>query len=541
MALMSPSFIPLVSDLASSSGVTPARVSRAALTCVALECVERRLGGAISRREKAAFKEEGKKRYVVAPLLYQQASAPSVRDSLRLIGSTLSDSVIKSAQEGGSKVLSLTPLEAAVLKERFSALLIEEDIQFKLPRTPLVGEVDQIALPQGAGGNRLRLTVSDEGTGAPVAGVKLQLYVDVAKKRAYEATTNARGAVTIQTRKSHTQFERILALPHAGYWSRIWENVPNASPVELKLTPLPVKGFDWGHETTEAGARKTFRGEGIKIAVIDSGVRRHPSLKVVGGKNFIMGEDESAWDKDDEEHGTHCAGVIAALERVASVWGYVPRASIYAFRVFGGEDGGGFSSDIADAIALAVKKGCDIISMSFVTPEPSSHVRREIERATDAGVLCVAAAGNDGGAVAYPAKYKNVLAVSAIGKLGAYPKDSHHRMAESPVRSQAGDFYLASFSNRGEEVDFCAPGVAITSTVPPDAFSAWDGTSMACPHVAGIAGLALQSAPKILEAARDSERMGRLYDRLLGIAADLGMGQIYQGSGLPLVSRLVRT
>lgn len=540
MALVSSDFIPLVSDLAFSSGITPALISRSALPGVALECVERRLVGAISKQEKTEMKGAGKKRYIVAPLLYQQASAPSVRESLRLIGSTLTGSIIKSTHEDGPKVLSLTALEAAVLKERFRALMIEKDIQFNLPRTPLVGEVDQIAVPQSASDNSLTVNVRDEGSGAPIPGVRVLLYVDAARNRAYEGKTNARGTVTFLTRKSHTQFEKILAMPHTGYWSRIWKNVQHSSPLDLKLMPLPLKGFDWGHETTEAGSRKTFLGDGIKIAIIDSGITRHPSLKVIGGKNFIMGEAETAWDNDEEGHGTHCAGVIAALTNAVSVWGYVPKASIYSFRVFGGRDGGGYSSDIADAIALAVKKGCDIISMSLVTSEPSSHVRREIERATDAGVLCVAAAGNDGGDVAYPAKYKNVIAVSAIGKVGAYPKDSHHRSAESPVKSQAGDFYLASFSNRGEEIDFCAPGVAITSTVPPDAFSAWDGTSMACPHVAGIAALALQSSPKILNAPRDSERMGKLYDRLLGISLDLGMGQIYQGSGLPLVSRLIR-
>lgn len=241
---------------------------------------------------------------------------------------------------------------------------------------------------------------------------------------------------------------------------------------------------------------------------------------------------------DHDGHGSHCAGVIAALEAASSIWGYAPEVEIYGLRVFGGADGGGYASDIADAIDWAVQAGCDIISMSFSSEIASSYIRSSIEKATDAGVLCVAAAGNEGGPVRYPAKFRNVVGVSALGKVGTFPGDSIHGDAMTDIRSHDGRFFFASFSNRGEEIDLCAPGVAVTSTFPVNTFCAWDGTSMACPHVSGIAALALESAPDIRYAARDVSRMGLLMDRLLGLCMDLGMPKICQGSGLPRLEKL---
>jgi subtilisin len=237
-------------------------------------------------------------------------------------------------------------------------------------------------------------------------------------------------------------------------------------------------------------------------------------------------------------HGTHCAGVIAALQQKATTWGYAPQLTLNALRVFGGVDGGGYASDIGDAIAWAVQADVDIISMSLESATPASYIRMNLEKATDHGVLCVAAAGNQGGPVSYPAKFRNVVGVSAIGKFGAYPAESLHKDAESNLKSADGSYYLASFSNRGEEVDLCAPGVAITSTLPANGFGSWDGTSMACPHVAGVAAVALQSSPAIVAGKREVERMGLLLDRVMGLCQDLGLAREHQGAGLPVVSRL---
>jgi subtilisin family serine protease len=281
-------------------------------------------------------------------------------------------------------------------------------------------------------------------------------------------------------------------------------------------------------------------GRGVKIAVIDSGIAPHGSLQVAAGRNFLVGEDPHAWHQDTDGHGTHCAGVLAAIHKAASIWGYVPHATLYALRVFGGVDGGGYASDIRDALRWAVREGCDIINLSLGSQIASSFLRMALEEAADAGVLCVAAAGNASGPVDFPARLDHVVAVSAIGKVGTYPRDSTHREAQGRIRSTDQVYFFASFSNRGNEVDLCAPGVAITSTLPYDAFGAWDGTSMGCPHIAGIAALALETSPALGRARRDAERTMLLLDRLLSCCVDVGMARIYQGAGLPIIRRLLR-
>ncbi len=537
MVIISKDFLPFVTELATPPGTKVRHVAAARLEEVAVDVVSRRLAGAASKAELVKLKASDKKRYIVAPLLYQQSAAPTVRDNLRNLHNTLKGAIVRSEHEEGPKVLRLSPLEAAVLKERFAGLLIEEDIQYRLPRTPLLGAIEPISVPKSSART---LTVQVQGNGAPVAEARVVLLTDAARKKGYEGLTDLNGTLTLSIRKPDARFENVIVLPRAAFWSCVWGNVNISSPLVLRLSPLPVMGFDWGHKTTEADTRGIYLGQGVKIAIIDTGIAAHPSLTVAGGKNLIEGENAGDWSNDLEGHGTHCAGVVAALARAASVWGYAPECSLYALRVFGGADGGGYASDIGDAIEWAVNEGCDIVSMSLGSDRPSSYMRMKIERATEAGVLCVAAAGNEAGPVSYPAKFRNVVGVSAIGKFGTYPNDSIHRDAESPVTSSDGNYYLASFSNRGEEIDLCAPGVAITSTLPANVFGAWDGTSMACPHATGIAALALETGPGIKEAPRDAARMGMLLDRLLSVCVDLGMARIHQGSGLPRVSRLAR-
>jgi subtilisin family serine protease len=302
-----------------------------------------------------------------------------------------------------------------------------------------------------------------------------------------------------------------------------------------------VVGFDWGHQSTEAAAiPSAHAGRGVKIAVIDSGIAPHGSLQVAGGRNFLVDEDPQAWDQDRGGHGTHCAGVIAAVHKAASIWGYVPHATLYALRVFGGPDGGGYASDIRDAIRWAIRQECDLINLSLGSQIASNFLRMALEEATDAGVLCVAAAGNASGPVDFPARLNNVVAVSAIGKVGTYPRDSTHRDAQGRIRGTDQVHFFAGFSNWGNEVDLCAPGVAITSTLPHDTFGAWDGTSMGCPHITGIAALALQLSPDLVPARRDAERTMTVLDRLLSCCVDVGMARVYQGAGLPMISRLLR-
>lgn len=140
--LISSEFLPFVTELAATSGIALPKLS---LTQATWQVLEQRIP--IKKKERTALESSARKRYIAAPLLHQQSSAPAVQQSLRALHDHVQGSIIRSKHESGAKVLSLSPIEATVLRERFSNLLIEEDRQYQLARrrSPIVGEIDQIS------------------------------------------------------------------------------------------------------------------------------------------------------------------------------------------------------------------------------------------------------------------------------------------------------------------------------------------------------------------------------------------------------------
>jgi subtilisin len=217
------------------------------------------------------------------------------------------------------------------------------------------------------------------------------------------------------------------------------------------------------------------QGKGIRVGVVDTGIDfNHPDLKTnyAGGMSFVPG---APTPMDDQGHGTHCAGTIAAAINGAGVVGVAPQASLYAAKVLDLNGSGQFSWVIA-GIDWCIQNRMHIISMSLGGSSAPTALQTICNVAWSKGVLLVAAAGNAQGGqpvppattnVGFPAKYKNVIAVSAI--------DSSN--------------VITSFSSRGAEVDLCAPGLNVLSTAPGGGYATKSGTSMACPHVAGAAAL----------------------------------------------------
>lgn len=225
----------------------------------------------------------------------------------------------------------------------------------------------------------------------------------------------------------------------------------------------------WGIKTINASKAWSlnYNGSGIKISVIDSGVDiRHPDLQIAGGKSFISGRSSY---NDDNGHGTHVAGIIGAQSNKIGTIGVAPRAKIYALKALG-KDGLGYSSDIIEAINWSIENKMDIINLSLGSDNPSYPLEEAIKRATNAGIVVVAATGNESGPVGYPAKYNNVIGVSAL----------------------KSNTSLASFSNRGSGVTVAAPGQGIYSTVP-GGYATYNGTSMAAPFVTGVVALYKQA------------------------------------------------
>lgn len=208
------------------------------------------------------------------------------------------------------------------------------------------------------------------------------------------------------------------------------------------------------------------RGKGMKVAVLDTGIDpAHPDIapNYKGGISFVPGESPM----DGNSHGTHCAGTIGAAINGAGVVGVAPAASLYAVKVLSNSGSGNWSWLIA-GINWCIQNDIRIISMSLGGSSAPAALETMVNAAWAKGLLLVAAAGNSGGAVGVPARYRNVIAVSAIDSTNT----------------------VAPFSCRGPEVELCAPGVSVLSTVPGGGYSTMSGTSMACPHVSGAAALA---------------------------------------------------
>jgi subtilisin len=267
---------------------------------------------------------------------------------------------------------------------------------------------------------------------------------------------------------------------------------------------------DWG--ITQIGAKSvhaTNKGTGIKVGVIDTGINKlHEdlSMKIGGGWDFVNNDNDPM---DDNGHGTHCAGIIAAAINTyngvpVAVVGVAPEASIYAYKVLNSR-GSGTISNIILGIQRAVTDQVDVISMSLGSTSYSQGLYDACVAATSNNVVVVAAAGNSGNTatgstVNYPAKFECVIAVGA---------------------TNVNDV-LATFSSTGPEVDVVAPGVSILSDYkdvsPTDGRNCdtlyMSGTSMACPHVAGTAALMLSANPSLTPA--------QVQTILQGTAKDLG-------------------
>jgi thermitase len=229
------------------------------------------------------------------------------------------------------------------------------------------------------------------------------------------------------------------------------------------------------------------------VAVVDTGVESsHPDLvgKVLrDASGAVVGYDfvsNDADPTDDNGHGTHCAGVIAAQTDngtgIAGLAGWNGVASatdgdsakVMPVKVLAG-DGSGSTSAVAQGIVWAADHGAKVVSLSLGGPGTTT-LQNAVDYAWGKGVVIVAAAGNDGVSTqSYPAAYANVLSVAATDRSDT----------------------LASFSNYGSWVSVAAPGVDIASTVTGAGYAYMSGTSMATPHVAGEAALLLSQNPQL--------------------------------------------
>ena len=298
--------------------------------------------------------------------------------------------------------------------------------------------------------------------------------------------------------------------------------VLKGKPVPTPPPPPPAETLPWGVDRINAeivwgGSEDAVNvipgsntGQGVKVAILDTGIDiDHPDLVVVGGAN-VLGPFRTDQYDDDNGHGTHVAGTVAALDNEEGVIGVAPGAELYAVKAFN-RKGIGFVSDIVDGLNWIIDNNMQVVNMSFGELGDNVSLRDAIQRAYGAGIVMVAAAGNDGDAfIYYPARYPQTIAVSATDR----------------------DDQLASFSSYATDITqvelinlLAAPGKDIKSTWKGGGYYVGSGTSMATPHVVGTAALVIRSG---------ISDVSEVMNILKGTAEDLGTTGIdpYFGYGL---------
>lgn len=276
--------------------------------------------------------------------------------------------------------------------------------------------------------------------------------------------------------------------------------------------PQPAEVLPWGVNRIDAElAWPTTTGLTVKVAIMDTGIDLDHSDLQTNIKGNVNTINPLKSGNDDNGHGTHVAGIVAAIDNEIGVIGVGPEISLYAVKVLG-KNGSGWLSDIIEGFDWCINNNMQVINMSFGSSSTVQSFHDAIIKTYQAGLVLVGAAGNNGGAVIYPAAYPDVIAVSA--------SDSTDN--------------IASWSSRGPEVDLIAPGVNINSTYNNGYYKTMSGTSMACPHVVGTAALVLTTAIGVYY---DLDGDG-LWDpdevksKLEATAENLGLSSNEQGAGL---------
>jgi subtilisin len=366
-----------------------------------------------------------------------------------------------------------------------------------------------------------------------------------------QAETDASGMATLKLfGESLNGVQAIYVKPIADFWEKwilaptLGEGEVNTISVEplsaFHATDVEKKGFvGWGQRLmgVDTVAARNWTGQGARVAIIDSGCdNRHPALGHIRiGRDYTNvnadGEpDESTWSVDTVSHGTHCAGIIAGNGQTG-IRGFAPAAEVHILKAF---PGGAFDTLIR-ALQYAIDNQIDVVNCCLGTSYSSEIVQHWLEQARQAGVAVVVAAGNSAGPVQFPASSASAFSVAAIGQHGQFPADTYHaqNIPIGPGLIGVNGIFAAKFSSFGPQIRACAPGVAIVSSVPGGGYAAWDGTSMAAAHVAGLATLVAAHHPAVKDSPRNAARVDRLFQAVLAATTPVGLNPYYEGAGLP--------
>jgi len=311
--------------------------------------------------------------------------------------------------------------------------------------------------------------------------------------------------VVVRTQNPETFMAKMKTKSYVAYVEYDWKASTDLTPND------PAYSRQWGLASIFASsAWDTTQGsKNVVIAVMDTGIDyNHPDLKGniwrapdgSCGYDFVNSDNDP---KDDNGHGTHVAGIAAATIQNSIGIAGISQTSLMAVKVLDSTGVGSYSA-IANGIKWAADHGARVISMSLGGVYSSSTLSNAVAYAWNKGCLLVASAGNTGGSVMYPAACEQVIAVSALA---------------------SGD-YFAGYSARGSKIELSAPGSSVYSTMPTftvymnskygvsTSYAYLSGTSMAAPHVSGVAALVWSASSSLT-----NQEVRNLLDRS---ACDLG-------------------
>ena len=402
-----------------------------------------------------------------------------------------------------------------------------------------VATIDQIVLLEGLPVSTFRLQLGKDSASlstAQQAQVRTYSQQLQAEQQRFVESARKQG-ITLQVRRSFTTLLNGLAVTlSTADMERLAELPGMASihpddQIHLELADSVVLiGANQVWQMVDEQSR-TVTGQGIRVAVIDTGVDyMHPDLggcfgagcKVAAGYDLY---NNDADPKDDNGHGTHCAGIVAAD---GSLHGVAPGASLYAYKVLNASGSGSISTIIAGIERAAdpdqdpvTDDAVDVISMSLGLPgAPDDPWPLAVDAAVEQGILVAVSAGNSGpdyNSMESPGLARRSLAVGAVDKSDQ----------------------IALFSSRGPipgydgwlKPDLLAPGVDIVSTYLGGIYASSSGTSMAAPHAAGAAALVKQMHPDWTPE--------QIQSSLMNTATDLGLNVHTQGAGRLQVDKAV--
>lgn len=362
-------------------------------------------------------------------------------------------------------------------------------LAMKSPGAAESKDVDRVAARETEPGDRLAPVNASEGDAVeelaldfPPGSIRGELVLQLNSQADYEALLKALADAGIAPLGRIDQLWAVrLPLSALGqinldgydmrpsYSYRIVQPAPPERIAPEALASLRAYGLSARAIT---GGPLSGDGQGVRVAVLDSGVLPHPQFDAIDLTHLDLAEGGRTGP--GATHGTSVASIIAGREGIA------PKAEVISIRVLDGE-GAGNSFQVAGGIIEAVDRGAQVINMSLGVYEDAAMLRQAVRYAHDQGVLMVAAAGNDGyDRMPFPAAYSEVLAVTAV--------DATSQQARFPNQSTA--------------IDFAAPGVGILTAGADDGTLLFSGTSAAAPFVAGsLVSLLSGEAPLTPEAA----------------------------------------